>query len=400
MSIINELITDRTRADVSRIERLLSKGWDNMTEDERGYFLGLPGSYGVPLLSLDGHELYSLDGEQLQVLEQTVMAVKGAYNATDLNRVTEAVEYLASRISGYGNHIVIPKIEIPRGGALLPDGYTQIEYVEASGTQYIDTEFKPNQDTKVVMDVQSVGVNTNDTGQSFFGARTSNSNMFAAYWHRTNTAYYIFYNAGNATAASDRLTDRMTVSMDKNVLYVGDNVSVSRAYAAFDCEYNLFLFASNVSGTADYFGVNRVYSCKIFDAETPVRDYIPCINPDGECGLFDLVRNQFYGNAGSGVFTAGPSVDTPSDENKDPYLWYMDDIPTADSMRQYLDNVGLIRSAVSVLPGTPSVPDDMEDLTADEANSIEKILVDVDFLLNNMEAAWLYSGDIYSGEVI
>lgn len=193
MSIINELITDRTRADISRIERLLSKGWDNMTEDERGYFLGLPGSYGVPLVSLDGHELYSLGGEQLQALEQAVMAVKGAYNASDLNRVTEAVEYLAARIIGYGNRL---------------------------------------------------------------------------------------------------------------------------------------------------------------------------------------------------------------DELSGQVVWSMDVIPTADSMRQYLDNVGLIRSAISVLPGTPSVPDDMEDLTVDEANAIEKILVDVDFLLNNMEAAWFYSGDVYSGEVI
>lgn len=193
MSIINELITDRTRSDVSRIERLISKGWDNMTEEERGYFLGLPGSYGVPLVSLDGHELYSLDGEQLQILEQTVMAVKGAYNASDLNRVTEAVEYLATRIRGYGNNL-------------------------------------------------------------------------------------------------DALS-------------------------------------------------------------------------------------------GQGV-------------------WSMEDIPTSDSMRRYLDNVGLIRSSISVLPSTPVVPDDMEDLSVDEANDIEKVLVDVDFLLNNMEAAWLYSGDIYSGEVI
>lgn len=193
MSIISELITDRTRADVSRIERLISKGWDNMTEEERGYFLGLPGSYGVPLVSLDGHELYSLDGEQLQILEQTVMAVKGAYNASDLNRVTEAVEYLATRIRGYGNNL-------------------------------------------------------------------------------------------------DALS-------------------------------------------------------------------------------------------GQGV-------------------WSMEDIPTSDSMRRYLDNVGLIRSSISVLPSTPVVPDDMEDLSVDEANDIEKVLVDVDFLLNNMEAAWLYSGDIYSGEVI
>ena len=30
----------------------------------------------------------------------------------------------------------------------VPEGYTQLEYIESSKTQYIDTGFKPNQDTK------------------------------------------------------------------------------------------------------------------------------------------------------------------------------------------------------------------------------------------------------------
>jgi hypothetical protein len=36
--------------------------------------------------------------------------------------------------------------------------YTQVEYIESTGTQYIDTGFKPNNNTKVIMEAQSMGL--------------------------------------------------------------------------------------------------------------------------------------------------------------------------------------------------------------------------------------------------
>lgn len=79
--------------------------------------------------------------------------------------------------------------------------------------------------------------------------------------------------------------------------------------------------------------------------------------------------------------------------------WVIQDIPTQVQMERYLDDVGTIRSAIMVLPDTPPLPDDMEYLTYIEANNIERILWDVNLLINNMIAAWFYSGEIYSGEV-
>ena len=34
MSIVDELITDRTQADVNRVRELAEKGWANLTEEE------------------------------------------------------------------------------------------------------------------------------------------------------------------------------------------------------------------------------------------------------------------------------------------------------------------------------------------------------------------------------
>lgn len=79
--------------------------------------------------------------------------------------------------------------------------------------------------------------------------------------------------------------------------------------------------------------------------------------------------------------------------------WQDTDIPTREDMTTYLANVAELRSALAILSTTPPVPDDMIDLTWQEANAIEQILVDVDDLLTRMSQAWFNSGDLYAGEV-
>lgn len=79
--------------------------------------------------------------------------------------------------------------------------------------------------------------------------------------------------------------------------------------------------------------------------------------------------------------------------------WAVDDAPTISQMRKYLADVEALRSAIAVLPTTPEVPTDMDGLTYTDANDIEQILLDIDTLLKNIAAGWIYSGEIYSGEV-
>lgn len=79
--------------------------------------------------------------------------------------------------------------------------------------------------------------------------------------------------------------------------------------------------------------------------------------------------------------------------------WTAQDTPTEAQMQRYLDDVAALRAALAVMETTPEVPADMAKLTYAEANNIEQILKDIDRLLTNMAAAWLCSGDVYSGEV-
>lgn len=79
--------------------------------------------------------------------------------------------------------------------------------------------------------------------------------------------------------------------------------------------------------------------------------------------------------------------------------WTDQDWPTTQSMDRYLSDLAELRRQISVLSSTPEVPADMEKLTYIEANNIEKILEDIDRLLNYSAQAWYYSGDLFAGEV-
>ncbi len=73
------------------------------------------------------------------------------------------------------------------------------------------------------------------------------------------------------------------------------------------------------------------------------------------------------------------------------------DIPVGELVT-LLNDVAAIRAILTVLPSTPTVPPDMDKLTAAEANDIEKILQEVDRMVSNMIAAYRHSGTFCAGQ--
>lgn len=362
MSIIDTLIIDRTQADAELARRLGAMGWAAMTDEQRALYLS----------------------DQL----------KGAYKASDLNRVNAAMDYLVGRLKAQGINVPIKRSKIPHkqsGGKRLPEGFTRVEYIESDGTQHIDTGFKPNQDTKTVIDGMW---STKPTGNSvFYGARTSASEK-SYYWMYVgvSNAARSGYNASFNYNWDIDPTARRTVTKDKNVTTV-DGASHSWTYAEFQCDYNMVLFALNEVGTVKWFARGRIYSCQIFDNGTLVRDYVPCRNLEGEAGLYDMVEAKFYGRAGGNEFVTGNVI-----EIYDDFTWYDSDIPTPALLVEHMANVATMRSALHAV--LPEIPTDMDDgLTIAEANNIELVLVNMEQLINNMLSAWMYCAEIYSGEV-
>jgi hypothetical protein len=79
--------------------------------------------------------------------------------------------------------------------------------------------------------------------------------------------------------------------------------------------------------------------------------------------------------------------------------WMIQDIPTTKDMVNYLDDIRAIRNVFALFKTTPLVPETMMGFTYTKANDIEQILLDVDQLLSNMIASFVYSGEFYGGEI-
>lgn len=186
----------------------------------------------------------------------------------------------------------------------LPEGYQEVEYIESSGTQYIDTGVKPNQDTGVTIDFQLTNVSS---WQCIFGAANSKQNADEyGVWH-TGTQFGFYYASTNVTVGADATTRHQFVC-SKNSLSVDGTAYSSPAYTNFTTNYNLILGAVNYAGNINYSASVKLYSAKIYANGVLVRDFIPCKNVNGVVGLWDNVNNQFYTNSGSGTFTAGRDV--------------------------------------------------------------------------------------------
>lgn len=79
--------------------------------------------------------------------------------------------------------------------------------------------------------------------------------------------------------------------------------------------------------------------------------------------------------------------------------WKWTDCVTLAEARRYLRNLRKIREALVLFSSTPPLPDSARPFNAEEANNIEKILLDVEAMIQLTIDGYLFSGELYSGEV-
>lgn len=192
----------------------------------------------------------------------------------------------------------------------LPSGYTRVEYIESSGTQWVDTSFIPSgENMKIEFDFIYTAAHTNS---SLCGTQAGTSSLtFQITIYGDQTAFYVgtshnllpktFINNTRYQLSAHANSGMLTVSL-------GGTPSSSAYSGNLDKTLSLALFGNNINGSVSQLASVRLYSCKIYDNNVLVRDFIPCKNASGTVGLWDDVNSQFYQNAGTGTFTAGPVV--------------------------------------------------------------------------------------------
>lgn len=79
--------------------------------------------------------------------------------------------------------------------------------------------------------------------------------------------------------------------------------------------------------------------------------------------------------------------------------WHREDKPRISDAETYLGNIRKLRAALTLPTETPELPTDMIELWWYEANDMERVLEIVDETITKIRAAWLYSGELYGGEI-
>ena len=340
---------------------------------------------------------YQALGDWSGITEDEIAQLKrGTYSCfDDMNRVDAAVRELGGMLTaaGYPVEYVDPR-KLTSSGAGLPEGYTQVEYIESDGTQYIDTGYKANQDTRVVFDAYILQTTTTATG--LFGCRQAmGSNGFYIYEHDSasgeyNDGYGSLYTTDIPLSASAR----HIIDKNKNKTYIDETIAHTYAAQTFTSPVTLTLFAIQQSnGVDERMSACRLYACVIYDNGTIVRHYIPCTNASGIAGLYDTVSGVFCTNAGTGSFTAGADV-PPKPETDE---WVVGDIINLPVWVQYIQNVRNIIEEYYTMTGSPELPEPAAPLTYDGANAIEKLLFDISVLYNAMAASFRKCGTFQSG---
>lgn len=187
------------------------------------------------------------------------------------------------------------------GSSRLPQGYTEVEYIENENMAYINSGFKPNQDTRMDMSMQLVTVTNGGRYISAGGAWDSTNTI--AFDYENNMLNVKYGNVRGWTTYSNITQDFDVHEYDynKNEFYVDGSLVGSNTYETYQIAYNLAIFAylsygSQGSSSEQFRG--KMYWFKLYDDGTLIRDFVPCKrDSDSKYGAYDIVNDVFYPSA-------------------------------------------------------------------------------------------------------
>lgn len=190
-----------------------------------------------------------------------------------------------------------------------------VEYVDVAAGAYIDTEFNPNQATRIVMDIT-----VQSEREYWFGAMTNNfrSGVFCAANDGGGALYTGFGNAGGSDSnKAVPKESRVTIDYYGGVFKKNGVTVTTRTYASdFQLDRSLYLFCQNRYDSKNPETPNpycpgtqviRFHSCQIYDNGTLVRDYVP-VTVGGGVKIYDRKNAElveFKKKAGTETVTSG-----------------------------------------------------------------------------------------------
>lgn len=186
-------------------------------------------------------------------------------------------------------------------GVSLPAGYRRTWYIEAVSGAYIDSGYTPTVAPKIETTIQIMSTADadifgfkNKVAPSFIVDPTSKGSNWYNRWGKTGYTRL----SGTADTPTDCIFGKTTVIGAKEYPDVFEDTDWSgNTQQVF------------VGGGRNASSDVRIFSCKLYDGETLVRDFVPSIRiADNKPGMYDTVNGVFYTNAGTDEFLYDPMV--------------------------------------------------------------------------------------------
>lgn len=189
----------------------------------------------------------------------------------------------------------------------LPEEYQQVEYIESSGTQYINTGVIANQDTSAYVDFQYLIKEST----FIFGSRISTTEQaYTLSSGNSSTKILSAYGTSSNVILAPIDFNRHTLRKNKYVCTFDDTtINAGTASMVFTTPGPLYLFACYQTTGPYLYSTSRIFEFKLWQSDRLVRDMVPCYRKeDNVAGFYDLVEGTFYTNKGSGSFSVGTNI--------------------------------------------------------------------------------------------
>lgn len=191
----------------------------------------------------------------------------------------------------------------------LPKEYMQLEYLESTGTQYIDTGFIPRDEAWAEIDAQK----TSGTDAMLIYAPNatvgSSTLRFQINLYKTTQVYFRYGNSETSKFVFNTNDGRHYYRIDHTNCYIdGINVLTHGNTASLNSytKSTTLFSATKTDGSLNLPFRGRVFGAKFGIGEMCSLNLIPALRiADSKPGMYDLVSGQFFTNQGTGEFGYG-----------------------------------------------------------------------------------------------
>lgn len=190
---------------------------------------------------------------------------------------------------------------------ILPSEYQQVEWIAASGTQYLNIPYTPVQNDE--FDIAAMV--TSWSGYEALVSCGSGTYQFIILLNGS-VSFYKYFARGDAARLTNIPANVKVRYTNKG--HIGQLVAsrfdtdteISNCYSSYqqaiDGANNSLYILKRANNTSPFRG--RLYSFTITNGDTEKLNLVPCVRKaDSVAGVFDTVSKTFYTNAGTGTFS-------------------------------------------------------------------------------------------------